>query len=84
MASMSMSSCSTSSAVKESLLLNHTEKTDEWAGWCTVESEPVLHSVFRIANSKAIFNQLLWDIGVSQAQVHEIYTLDLESFTSIK
>ena len=33
---------------------------------------------------EAIFNQLLWDIGVSQAQIHEIYTLDLESFESIK
>ena len=34
--------------------------------------------------SEAIFNQLLWDIGVSQAQIHEIYTLDLDSFESIK
>src|SRR5579859_6865832 len=26
---------------KESLLLSHTEQSDEWTGWCTVESEPV-------------------------------------------
>ena len=35
-------------------------------------------------NNQAIFNQLLWDIGVSQAQVHEIYSLDMESFEEIK
>jgi ubiquitin carboxyl-terminal hydrolase L5 len=34
--------------------------------------------------TQAIFNQLLWDIGVSAAQVHEIYSLDLESFHNIK
>jgi hypothetical protein len=32
---------SNSSTAKESLLLSHAEATDEWAGWCTVESEPV-------------------------------------------
>jgi hypothetical protein len=32
---------SNSSTAKESLLLSHAEATDEWGGWCTVESEPV-------------------------------------------
>jgi hypothetical protein len=71
---------------KEALLLSQTENSDEWTGWCTVESEPVpalpLSSPF--TNEKAIFNQLLWDIGVQAAQIHEIYSLDLESFENIK
>jgi hypothetical protein len=41
MATMASNSSSMSSAAKESLLLSHAESTDEWAGWCTVESEPV-------------------------------------------
>jgi len=40
--SSSPSSTSMSTAMKESLLLSNMESTDEWAGWCTVESEPVL------------------------------------------
>jgi hypothetical protein len=71
---------------KEALLLSQTENSDEWTGWCTVESEPVpalsLSSPF--TDAKAIFNQLLWDIGVQAAQIHEIYSLDLESFENIK
>jgi hypothetical protein len=31
------------SGPKESLLLSQMDATDEWAGWCTVESEPVIH-----------------------------------------
>jgi len=41
MATMALSASSMSSSAKESLLLSHMETTDEWAGWCTVESEPV-------------------------------------------
>jgi hypothetical protein len=38
----SLSSSSTcASADRESLLLSHVQTTDEWTGWCTVESEPV-------------------------------------------
>jgi len=82
---MALSSSSTSSAANESLLLSYVETTDEWAGWCTVESEPVTPFPLLLRyNKQAIFNQLLWDIGVSHAQIHEIYSLDLESFESIK
>ena len=38
---LSSSSMSCPPSAKESLLLSHMESTDEWAGWCTVESEPV-------------------------------------------
>jgi hypothetical protein len=68
------------SSTKESLLLSHMG-ADDWTGWCTVESEPVPPKHFL---TKAIFNQLLWDIGVSEAHVHEIYSLNLESFEDIK
>jgi len=42
------SSTLSTSNEKESLLLKQIASTEEWAGWCTVESEPVhqLHRVF--------------------------------------
>lgn len=40
-------------------------------------------SLLRSVSQKAIFNQLLWDIGVQAAQIHEIYSLDLDSFEHI-
>ena len=90
MAAMSLTPSSpvspSAAAAKESLLLSHAESHDDWAGWCTVESEPVTPPPFLLhfVDVLAIFNQLLWDIGVSHAQIHEIYSLDLESFESIK
>jgi hypothetical protein len=85
MAPPSPSSSSMSTSEKESLLLSHLESTDEWTGWCTVESEPVISPCWhKRTDGQAIFNQLLWDIGVSEAQIHEIYSLDLESFESIE
>jgi hypothetical protein len=55
---------------------NETDKDidndDEWPGWCTVESEP------------AVFNELLKWIGVDNAQVEEIYSLDEDSLRAMR
>ncbi|KAI5817082.1 hypothetical protein BZA77DRAFT_42293 [Pyronema omphalodes] len=42
-----------------------------WPGWCTIESEP------------AVFNHLLHSIGVSSAQVTELYSLDTSSLLAL-
>ncbi|KAF8423780.1 hypothetical protein EV426DRAFT_601131 [Tirmania nivea] len=43
-----------------------------WPGWSTIESEP------------AVFNELLKNIGVRDAQVEEVYSLDEDSLNAIK
>ncbi|KAF8250237.1 cysteine proteinase [Wilcoxina mikolae CBS 423.85] len=48
-----------------------TETASEWPGWCTVESEP------------AVFNELMKEIGVSGAQVEEVYALDTNSLRAM-
>src|SRR5271155_1987141 len=56
--SSSMSISPSAATAKEALLLTHAESHDDWAGWCTVESEPVPCPLFppadRIGNIQPI------------------------------